>query len=374
MNSESEKRLAVFLATSGHSGVDRVMTNLIGEFARRGVGVDLLRVANHGPYLDESLPGLRIVDLGTSHVNSSLPAVVRYLRRRRPHAMLSDKDRVNRAALLARRLSGVKTRAAVRVGTTVSINLSRRGWFHRKMQYFSIRRIYPWADVMITPSEGAADDLARIAGVSRDRVRVLPSPVGGDHAERRAVEPVDHPWFKAPDGPPIVLGVGELCARKDFSTLIEAFALVRREREARLVILGKGRQRERLEALARDLGIESDTLMPGFVSNPFAYMSKASVFVLSSVCEGAPVVLMEALSLGLPVVSTDCPSGPREILENGRYGPLAPVGNREILAREILNTLEKPLDPDTLKSAASPYQVAESANRYLEALDMTDHA
>ncbi len=368
MSPASTKRLAVFLATSGHSGVDRVMTNLIREFAGRGLEVDLLRVANHGPYPDETQPGLRIVDLGASHVNSSLPAVARYLRRRRPHAMLSDKDRVNRVALLARRLSGVKTRAAVRVGTTVSINLSRRGWFHRKMQYFSIRRIYPWADAIITPSRGAADDLARIAGISRERIRILPSPVGGDHADRQAAEPVDHPWFKEPDAPPIILGVGELCARKDFSTLIRAFALVRRETRARLVILGKGRRRERLEALARDLGVESDLSMPGFVSNPFSYMSKASVFALTSVCEGAPVVLMEALSLGVPVVSTDCPSGPGEILQNGRYGPLVPVGSSEMLAREILNTLTKPLDPETLKSAASPYRIAESANRYLEAL------
>lgn len=370
MNYEDKKRLAVFLATSGHSGVDRVMTNLIGEFARRGVEVDLLRVANHGPYPDETLPGLRIVDLGSSHVNSSLPAVVRYLRKRRPHALLSDKDRVNRTALLARRLSGVETRAAVRVGTTVSINLSRRGWLHRKMQYFSIRRIYPWADVIITPSRGAADDLARIAGVSRERIRVLPSPVGSDDAEKLAAEPVDHPWFKDPHGPPVVLGVGELCARKDFSTLIKAFALVRRDISARLVILGKGRRRERLEALARDLGIESDVSMPGFVSNPYSYMSRASVFVLSSICEGAPVVLMEALSLGVPVASTDCPSGPGEILRNGRYGPLVPVGSVESLAREIRNTLENPLDPETLKSAAKPYRVSESATRYLEALGL----
>ena len=168
-----------------------------------------------------------------------------------------------------------------------------------------------------------------------------------------------------------MLGVGELCARKDFVTLIKAFAEVRRQRPSRLVILGEGRQRKRLTELTRKLRIEADVFLPGFLTNPFAYMSKANLFILSSNCEGAPVTLMEALAVGVPVVSTDCPSGPREILQDGRFGPLVPVGDANALAQAMLATLDNPLDAELLKSAAAPFSVATSASQYLAALGLS---
>jgi glycosyltransferase involved in cell wall biosynthesis len=167
---------------------------------------------------------------------------------------------------------------------------------------------------------------------------------------------------------PVILGVGELCARKDFGTLIRAFALVRRERPARLVILGKGRQREKLEALARELGVGADVSLPGFVNNPYPYMKRASLFVLSSAYEGFGNVLVEALATGTPVVATDCPSGPREILEDGRYGPLVPVGDVRRLASSILDTLAHPPEPPLLVQAAERFRVESSAVQYLTAL------
>lgn len=362
--------LAIFLATSGHSGVDTVMKNLISELAARGLAIDLLRLANHGPYLEAVPAGVHIIDLDASHVNSSLPALVRYLKRKRPKALLADKDRVNRVALWARWIAGVSTKVAVRTGTTVSENLARRSWLHRQLQYYSIRRFYPWADAIIVPSQGAAQDLARISRVGRDRIQVVPSPIVSPAIEQLALEPVDHPWFVA-DGPPVILGVGELCARKDFVTLIRAFSKICQQRRSRLVILGEGRQRKRLMKLVRDIGLEEKVSLPGFVTNPFAYMSKASLFVLSSTCEGAPVVLVEALAVGVPVVSTDCPSGPREILQGGRLGLLVPVGDANGLAQAILATLDNPLDAQLLKSGAAPFSVATSTSQYLAALGLS---
>jgi glycosyltransferase involved in cell wall biosynthesis len=361
-------RVAFFLATSGHSGVDRVMTNLITEFAGRGLSVDLLRIAGHGPYLDPVPPGVRRVDLGTAHVNTSLPALVRYLKRERPAALLTDKDRVNRVALWARRLAGVPTRLAVRVGTTVSENLARRGWWDRQVQYLSIRRFYQWADAVIVPSRGAAEDLARIGGWPPGRIQVIPSPVVDDRLVTIAGEGVDHPWLNDPDGPPVILGVGELGPRKDFATLIRAFAIVHRHRPCRLIILGRGRQKEKLVRMADSLEVSESVSFPGFVVNPYAFMARADLFVLSSTCEGAPVVLMEALGLGVPVISTDCPSGPREILQGGRYGPLVPVGDPEALAGEIRRLLSAPTAAEHLKEAAHPFRVSQSADRYLAAL------
>ena len=364
-------RLAIFLATSGHSGVDRVMKNLVSELVARGLGIDLLGIANHGPYLEVVPANLDIIELDASHVNTSLPALVRYLKRKRPQALLTDKDRVNRVALWARQLAGVPTKVAVRIGTTVSENLARRSWLHRRLQYYSIRHFYPWAHAIIVPSHGVAQDLARIMRVSTAKIRVVPSPVVSGFLEQMAAEPINLPWFSY-TGPPVVLGVGELCERKDFSTLIRAFAKVRRKRSSQLIILGEGRQRERLRKLVRDLKLDSDVLFPGFVTNPYAYMKKAALFVLSSRCEGAPVVLMEALALGLPVVSTDCPSGPREILQDGKFGPLVPVGDVSALAQAILETLENRPDAETLKKAVQRYTVASSASQYLEILGFSE--
>lgn len=366
-----QRRLAIYLATSGHSGVDRVMSNLISELAGRGVSIDLLRIAGHGPHLREVPSGVRIVDLGTSHVASSFWPLVRYLRREQPEAMLSDKDRLNRYALWARRIAGVSTRLAVRMGTTVSENLSKRGRIDRWMQYTSIRRFYPWADAVLVPSRGAADDLIAIGGLDPDKVKVVPSPIVNDRLVLLADEQCSHPWLNA-KGIPVILGVGELCERKDFATLLRAFALVNNSLPARLIILGEGRKRAELEALTEELGVAGVVSFAGFQANPYAFMSRADLFVLSSRCEGAPVVLMEALACGAPVVSTDCPSGPREILRGGKLGRLVPVGNVEELATAMLATLQSPPDRQLLRLGAQPFLASISADSYLAALGL-DH-
>jgi glycosyltransferase involved in cell wall biosynthesis len=361
--------LALFLATSGHSGVDRIMRNLVPEFIALGLRVDLLCVRGHGPDWSGLHEDARLVDLGASHVNTSLPALVRYLRRARPRALLSDKDRVNRIALLARALAGVDTRIGVRMGTTVSKNLARRGAWSRFSQYASIRLFYRFADAIITPSKGAAEDLARIAGLPAEFVTVIPNPVVNAAMLQGAEQPVAHPWF-ADEGPPVILGVGELSARKDFATLLRAFALVRRSRACRLIILGEGRQRAQLLNLSRALGVAKDVDLPGFFANPYPYMGRAAAFALTSVCEGLGVVLVEALALGTPVVSTDCPSGPREVLGDGRYGPLVPVGDAERLAEGLLETLDRPLPKAVLREASEAFTVTNSAKHYVDALGL----
>lgn len=359
--------LAIYLATSGHSGVDRIMRNLLPEFVTHGLRVDLLKIREHGPDWGELPPGARLIDLGARHVNSSLPALVRYLRRHRPAALLSDKNRLNRNALWARKLAGVNTRVVIRMGTTVAKNLERRGLWARYGEYATIRLFYRLADAIITPSRGAAEDLARIAGLPHDAVTAIPSPVIHPEMLAAAEQSVPHPWF-ADRRMPVILGVGELCARKDFSTLIHAFAIVRQHRPCRLLIGGEGRQRNELLALAQALGVAQDVDLPGFLDNPYAYMRQASVFALTSICEGSPVVLMEALAFGTPVVATDCPSGPREILQDGRYGHLVPVGDAHLMADRLMETLSRPLPRERLIEASAPYSVSNSARQYLNIL------
>lgn len=345
------------------------MTNLIREFAGRGLRIDLLRIRHHGPHLTTLPDGVQLVDLGTAHVNSSLPSLIAYLRRVRPRVLLADKDRLNRLALWARRIARVPTRVAVRIGTTVTDNLARRSWLDRNLQYFSFRHFYPWADVILVPSRGAASDLARTARLSEERITVVPSPVLGPEIHVRAAEAPDHPWFE-PGQPPVVIGVGELCARKDFETLLHGFARLDGQHDLRLIILGEGRRRAALEALVEQLGLRGKVDLPGFVANPYAWMARAALFVLTSRCEGAPVVLMEALGLGVPVVSTDCPSGPREILQEGRYGRLVPVGDAAALGAAMLETLDRPLVAEDLQAAVAAYSVRNGADAYLQALGL----
>jgi glycosyltransferase involved in cell wall biosynthesis len=188
----------------------------------------------------------------------------------------------------------------------------------------------------------------------------------------KASEPVSHPWF-TPGQPPVILGVGRLTPQKDFPTLLRAFALVRRQRPARLVIVGEGRTeaKEALLRLAIELGCPDDVSLPGFTHNPFCFMANASVFVLSSLHEGLPGVLIQALACGVPVVSTDCPSGPREILEGGRHGRLVALGDFAAMADAITEALERPGDGAARMARGRQFSVERAVDRYLGLLSAT---
>jgi glycosyltransferase involved in cell wall biosynthesis len=361
--------LAVFLATSGHSGVDRLAKNLIPALARRGYGIDVLKVRDHGPHFAEVPGGVRIIDLGTRHVYSSLFRVARYLRRERPASMLCDKDRVNHTALLARALAGTSTYLALRMGTTVSFDLAGRGALHRWKTRLSMRMLYPRADNVIVVSRGVADDMAAYTGLPRERITVVPSTIVPERMFHEELPKPDHPWF-AEGEPPVILGVGELGGRKDFATLIRAFARLRPEFPSRLMILGRGRLRDKLLDLAGELGVAGDVELPGFVDNPFRYLAHARLFAFTSKWEGLPFALIEALAVGVPVVATDCPSGPREVLQDGKYGPLVPVGDDRALAAAMLATLRNPLPRQELQQAARPYEIENAATAYAEALNL----
>jgi glycosyltransferase involved in cell wall biosynthesis len=231
-----------------------------------------------------------------------------------------------------------------------------------------VRRTYPRADGIVAVSRGVADDLVTCAGLPADRVLAIPNPIVTPALLRRAEEPPPHPWL-LPCNPPVVLAAGRLHPQKDFPTLLRGFAEARRLRPAlRLVLLGEGAERPVLARLAQELGIEEAIFLPGHVDNPYAYMSRAAVFALSSVYEGLPTVLIEALACGAPVVSTDCPSGPAEILENGRFGRLVPVGDWSALAAGILAALDAPDDREARRRRGLDFTSEAVARRYLPVL------
>lgn len=372
------------------------MVTLAAGFAERGHRVDLVLGRVDGPFVRDVPPHVRIVDLRgrtvlpalpfllrePSHARVLLPALVtpsppwvlgclpaltRYLREERPDAMLSALNYSNVTALLARRRAGVVTRLVVSERNTLSV----RSGSERKRRLRAlpgiVRHFYPWADAIAAVSEGVADDLARVAGIPRARIHATYNPVATPDIPERAAERAGHPWLDAP-GPPVVVGAGKLKPQKGFDVLIDAFAALRHERPARLVILGEGPERARLEARAAERGVAADVDLVGFVPNPFAFLARCAAFALSSRWEGLPGVLIQALACGAPVASTDCPSGPSEILEGGAYGPLVPVDDPGALARAIAAVLDDPPSRDRQRKRAEAFAVGPVVDRHLALL------
>lgn len=361
--------ISVFLPALEGGGAERAMLHLAEGFAERGVKTDLVIAQAEGAYLKQ-LPGnVRLVDLHSRFpvLLSKTLALRHYLQQEQPDVLLSALD-IMGSAPWAQRLAGVPTQIVMCIQT----HLSQQFRDHQphtmgKVRPHFVRWFYGWADGIVAASHGVAADFAQMAKRPIDQIQVIYNPVITPSVLAKLEEPLDHPWFAA-DEPPVVLGVGRLVSQKDFLTLIKAFAQVRQQCTARLMILGEGEQRPQLEALVRELDLANDVALPGFVDNPYAYMAKSSVFALSSVFEGFGNVVAEALAAGTSVVSTDCESGPAEILANGQYGRLVPVGDATALADAIVATLAQPMDANILRQRAEAFSVANITDQYLDFL------
>jgi glycosyltransferase involved in cell wall biosynthesis len=355
----------VFVPSLDAGGAERAALKLAEGLAHRGFDVDLVLAAAKGPRLVEIPPGVRVVDLNARRVLSCLPGLVRYLRREKPDALTSVLDHANVVALWARKLAGYPGRVVVVEQNTLS-EAARHGKSRRdRMMPRIVRRFYPWADDVVAVSAGVADDLVRIASLRPERVRVIFNPIVTEDVARMARSPVDHPWFA--DGSSVFVAAGRLRPQKDFVTLLHAFARLRARRPARLLILGEGPERGALEALVAQLDLTRDVSLPGSTTNPYAYIARATAFVLSSRWEGLPTVLIEALSCGVPVIATDCPSGPREILADGRHGMLVAVGDADALALAMNAALDGTL-PRPVAESWSPYTLDAVVDDYVPLL------
>ena len=345
------------------------MLNLVNAFAGRGLRVHLLLIKTRSRHLNDLHPAIKVIELGSRHTATSLLPLIRYLRSCRPHCLLAAKDRAGRLAVLARLLARAPTRLVVRLGTNLSAALAHRSGLKLWLRRIPIRLLYPRIDRIVAVSEGVRQDTVAVAGIPPARIEVVHNPVITPRLLQLAQAASPHPWLGVAQTP-LILAAGRLTLQKDFTTLIRAFARLREDRPCRLIILGEGRQEAKLRTLAGDLGVGDMVGFPGFTDNPYAYMARADLFVLSSRWEGSPNVLTEAMALGTPVVATDCPSGPGEILAGGRHGPLVPVGDVEALAREILRTLDDPPDGEWLKEAVREYTMERSAAAYLRAMGL----
>ena len=286
--------------------------------------------------------------------------VAAYLDRERPDALLA----MNVLAVAAATMATHVAQRPVRTVATLHESLNRRRLLRRA------RCSYPYADSVVGVSHGVSTEFAKITGLKCGYPQVIHNPVVSQSIERRSREPANHPWLDSPELP-VILAIGKLNKSKNFPLLLAAFAQFLTHRPARLVVLGDGRMRPKLLALAKRLGIEESVDFPGFKENPFAFLAKANLFVLSSGREALPTVLIEAMACGCPVVSTDCPFGPREILEEGRFGPLVPVGDSEALAAAMVRVLDAPPSRNVLRERSALFSIDRAVDRY-EALLLPD--
>jgi glycosyltransferase involved in cell wall biosynthesis len=276
---------------------------------------------------------------------------------------------MNLATIAATRLSGSGARLVVSERNQISAKAREARDVWQQLVYRAVPMAYRAADQVVAVSGGVAADLARFGRLPDGKIRVIHNPVFDPNIEVMSQAPSDHPFFQA-GGPPIIVAAGRLHRQKGFDILLRAFAMARAQIDCRLVILGDGPERERLSAQAEASGLGYDIDMPGFCANPFALMARAGAFVLSSRWEGFPNALVEAMACGAPVIATDCPSGPREILQGGSIAPLVPVEDADALARALVATLAVPPDTRVSRARAQGFSVAAAARQYLDALEL----
>jgi glycosyltransferase involved in cell wall biosynthesis len=357
------KSLTIHVPDLSGGGAERLQLDLAPLFMEAGIEVTFLLGTETGDLSAQVPTGASLVSLNTPRQLLALFPIVRYLRRARPDILLVNNEHPAIVSLWARVIARSRTRIVVCQHNTLSAQSQRKNWQFRMLPILC-RLFLGWADRIVAVSNGVADDLGARCGLSRDRIEVIYNGVVGSDFARKRAAPLDHPWFAK--GIPVIVAAGRFVEQKDFATLIGAFALVARQRDARLVLLGDGPMRASLTKLADTCGVADRIDMPGFCQNPIPYLKRAALVVLSSRHEGFGMVLAEALACGTPVVSTDCPNGPAEILDHGRYGKLTPVGDSAALAQAILDTLQAPLSREMLEGRGCLFTVRATADRYLD--------
>jgi glycosyltransferase involved in cell wall biosynthesis len=348
-------RVAFFLPRLGDGGVFRSTLPLAAEFVRHGHAVDLLTVRGSAAVLAALPEGVRRVELGGGRTLTAIPQLARYLRRERPGALISAQHYANVAALLAARMARTGTSVIVTERLAITEALAYDPPLKRQVLSWLMRRTYPWARAVVANSAAGATGLATFLGWRPEQVHAILNPTYDERMRAAAADartgPPPHPWLAAGE-PPVVVAVGRLTPQKDFASLLRAFAQARSRTPARLLIVGEGPERPVLEALITRLGIGEDVALVGHLADPYPFIARARVLALSSRYEGLPNVVIEAQALGVPVIATDCPTGPRELLEDGLAGVLVPVADERALGDGIAGLLLDPARADALAQRA----------------------
>jgi len=359
-------RLSIFLPSLYGGGAERVMVMLANEIAEKEIMVDLVvarAYGQYGKYVSDVSTNVRFIDLKARRLITAFPALIRYIRKEKPTAMLSAINMANLLAIAARKIANPQMRLVISERNTIA-QVARAGSLRDRLLPLLMRLTYPTADAIIAISHGVAQDVLKYTGMKAEKIYVIHNPINLEAVTSLSLRDQDLPS----DLPsPLIIAVGRLETQKDYPTLIEAFRQLTQKRVAHLIILGEGGLREEIQALIDKAEIADYVTMPGFVANPFAWMRKANLFVLSSAWEGFGNVLIEAMACGTSIVSTHCPGGPTEILEGGKWGRLVPVSDPEALAKAMDDAL-KDANPPDVELRARQFGLDEAVRKYLNVI------
>lgn len=366
-------KVTLLIENLSQGGAQKVLLTLAEALHARGISVDVVCACGGGARTSEVPAGVDLREFhlppgGVKWVPPAIAKFSRYLREAEPDAVLSFVGLSNLVAALARRIARSRTHLVVTEHSQLSKDMANSRKLRRHLMPYVMRLAYSLSDQVVAVSHGMADDLSKTTGFPRGRIRVIHNPVVTDKLLAHGGAPGPGRSARAALQ---ICAAGRLTRQKDFPTLLRAFAHLKGMlpgTSLRLVVLGEGEHRQSLQDLARSLDIAGEVEMPGFTANPYPIIAASDLFVLSSAWEGFGVVLVEAMALGCPVVSTDCPSGPSEILAAGRFGPLTPVGDPLALARAMRATLLEPPDRSELVRRAGNFHVDTVVQEYLEEL------
>jgi glycosyltransferase involved in cell wall biosynthesis len=364
---QQNKKIAFFLPDLRTGGAEKVFVQLVNELSKQGCSVDLLLAQKAGdlfPLVNDNVSILAFCPERKPHMSlvfSSLKGLYSYTKTNKPDVIFSTITGANLVSALVRvLLPNIKTKFILREASSIHNSGLVYRWF--------CRILYPHSDGVIAGSKGVIDDLVSYYRVKKEKAFLIRNPVDITALKRQACEKVVHPWIIS-DDVPLIVSVGRLTAAKDFVTLIKAFQLVRGERASKLIIIGEGECREELEEKVSALGLQDDVDFLGFRENPYPFVLRANLFVLSSQWEGFPNVILEALALGRNVVSTDCHAGPAEILSGIGGCTLVPVGDSEKISNAILEKLNEKLDAREADNRLQEYAIKTVSQRYIELMD-----
>ena len=358
------RRIAFLLPDLRAGGAERVAVRLMRHFRAAGHEVEFVLMQRAGELLGEIPEDVRIIELGTTRVRNAVGPLVRYFKENRPDAVQARMWPLTIAAIIARRLARSKTRLVVSDHAVLTRHYAAKPLTLALLRA-TVRLFYPKADVRLVVADALGEDFARLSGLPRSSFTTVYNPVDAPPSKVGTTPKIEALWS---DADCRIITAGSLKDQKNHALLIRSFARVAKFRAAKLMIVGDGPLETDLKNLAASLGVSDRVIFPGFVADPWPYYASANLFVLSSDYEGYPNVLVEAMRCGLAVVSTDCESGPREILDGGRYGRLVPVGDENALAGAIDAELNAPHDPDLVRHRAEEISGADTAQRYLDLL------
>jgi glycosyltransferase involved in cell wall biosynthesis len=354
-------RITILLPSLRGGGMEKELLLIAEELIKRNFSIEVVVVNTiQSAYTPSSK--INLIDLGATQIRYAIFPLIKYLKQSKPEIIFCAETPLNTIAILAKKITGFPKQLIISERNHISSVTKYAKRFGDLIRPHLVKYLYPYADKVVTVSKGVAQDLITTCQLHSHKVQTLYNMFDVENIKQKSTEEATH---LPKDNLPIILNIGRLSPQKDQATLIKAFAIVRKKTPCHLIILGEGAERSNLIQLIRQLNLENDILMPGFVSNPYAYIARANVFVLSSMYEGLPGVLIEALACGTSIVSTNCPSGPAEILEHGKYGILTPVGDEDALANAMQKLLQQPYAPDILRARAMDFSIERLIPHYI---------